>query len=390
MLLLSKRLLPVLLTIAALCCSAAGLDLHAQTQTPVMAPADQPPVRISIVASPDEGSMRLVMTHDRAVTKAVLRQGSRLEVVYTEPVVFDLPEIERSSLLRSLNVKGRRLVLRLGPDFDSYENFNMKNPDRLILDLSARLEGASSSAGTGKRRRVRNDPDDDVVVIVIDPGHGGSESGASSESGLLEKRVTLTLARGLRRRLLKNRGVRVVLTRDEDRTLALDERTAIANQNRADLFLSLHLNASPRTNAYGAETYYLSTEATDDEARTIAALENRSYTKDDTDELDLLLWDLAQNRHLARSSALAESIQGQMNALVGTRDRGVRQAPFRVLMGATMPAVLVEVGFISNPDEAERLRETVYQDRIVESLARAIESYLVDWRRLQGRTPMSN
>ena len=388
---LSKRLLPVLLTIAALCCPAAGLGLQAQTKTPVMAAADRPPVRITVVASPDEGSMRLFLTHDRAVTKAVLRQGSRLEVVYTEPVVFDLPEIEHSSLLRSLSVKGRRLVLRLGPDFDSYENFNLKNPERLIIDLSARLEEGSTSNRSGKRSRgSRNDRDDDVVVIVIDPGHGGSESGASSEDGLLEKRVTLTLARSLRRRLLKNRGIRVVLTRDEDRTLALDERTAIANQNRADLFLSLHLNASPRTNAYGAETYYLSTEATDDDARTVAALENRSYTKDDTDDLDLLLWDLAQNRHLARSSALAESIQGQMNALVGTRDRGVRQAPFRVLMGATMPAVLVEVGFISNPDESGRLRDTQYQDRIVESLARAIESYLVDWRRLQGRTPMSN
>jgi N-acetylmuramoyl-L-alanine amidase len=355
-----------------------------------MAPTERPPVRVTVVASPDDGSMRLFLTHDRAVTKAVLRQGNRLEVVYTEPVVFNLPEIERNSLLRSLNVKGRRLMVRLGPDFDSYENFNMKNPERLIIDLSARVEGASSSGGIGKRGRVRKNPDDDVIVIVIDPGHGGSESGASSETGLLEKRVTLTLARGLRRRLLTNKGIRVVLTRDEDRTLALDERTAIANQNRADLFLSLHLNASPRTNAYGAETYFLSTEATDDAARTTAALENRSYSKGDTDDLDLLLWDLAQNRHLARSSALAEAIQGQMNALVGTRDRGVRQAPFRVLMGATMPAVLVEVGFISNPDESERLRDALYQDRIVESLARAIESYLVDWRRLQGRTPMSN
>ena len=153
-----------------------------------------------------------------------------------------------------------------------------------------------------------------------------------------------------------------MLTRDEDRLVGLDERTAIANHNRADLFLSIHVNASPRARASGAETYYLSTNASDDEARILAALENQSGQQDsavpnprvEQGSLDLVLWDLAQNQYLAESSALAESIQQHMNWMTGTRSRGVRQAPFRVLMGAMMPAVLVEVGFISNPEAGRR------------------------------------
>src|SRR5262249_32725695 len=161
-------------------------------------------------------------------------------------------------------------------------------------------------------------------------------------------------------------GVTVVLTRDDDRVLPLDDRTAIANQNRAELFLSLHLNASKRKSAVGAETYFLSPSATDADAKSLAAAENASRGSTDapsaattargTDAgLDLILWDLAQNSHLAESSKLAEAVQRSLNGLTGIKDRGVRQAPFRVLMGATMPAILVESGFISNPDEESRL-----------------------------------
>jgi N-acetylmuramoyl-L-alanine amidase len=180
-----------------------------------------------------------------------------------------------------------------------------------------------------------------------------------------------------------------VLTRDEDRLVGLDERTAIANHNKADLFLSIHLNASPRARATGAETYYLSADATDDEARILAALENQAGSQAvkrpdqrvEQGSLDLVLWDLAQNQYLAESSALAESIQRHLNRLTGTRSRGVRQAPFRVLMGATMPAVLVEVGFISNTDEEELFQTSSYRARVVTAMAAAVEEFLLDLER---------
>jgi len=198
---------------------------------------------------------------------------------------------------------------------------------------------------------------------------------------LLEKDVVLDIARRLKT-LLERDGTTVVLTRDDDRLVPLDERTAVANQNRAELFVSIHLNSAPMRSAFGAETYFLSPDATDDEARTLAALENRAYAPDDeagtppaTDGLELILWDLAQNRYLAESARLAEEVQREMNALVGTRDRGVRQAPFTVLMGATMPAILVEVGFVSNPEEESKLRDTAYRDRVAEALHRALATF---------------
>jgi N-acetylmuramoyl-L-alanine amidase len=191
--------------------------------------------------------------------------------------------------------------------------------------------------------------------------------------------------------------VSVVLTRDDDRLLSLDERTAIANHNRAALFISIHLNSSRRSDAQGAETYYLSGEATDDEARTLAALENKVYRITDEDDdrelpagpgdpLELILWDLAQNQYLIESSHLAESVQRELNALVGTRDRGVRQAPFRVLTGATMPAILVEVGFVSNPQEEERLKSPAYRDHVVEAIASAVAEFLSGRARIAGHT----
>jgi N-acetylmuramoyl-L-alanine amidase len=167
--------------------------------------------------------------------------------------------------------------------------------------------------------------------------------------------------------------------------VGLDERTAIANHNRADLFLSIHLNASPRTSARGAETYFLSSDATDDEARTLAALENRAAGVEDRsihtsgdrrDDLELVLWDLAQNQFLTESSLLGESMQAQLNKVARTPDRGVRQAPFRVLMGATMPAILVEVGFVSNPEEEQLFRSLGYRNQVTQAMAAAVYEFL--------------
>jgi N-acetylmuramoyl-L-alanine amidase len=360
------------------------------------------PARVEINLDASGPSERLLFVHSRKVTRVVLEQGNRIEVLYAEPVRIQ-PEsmrLDTAGILEGWDlVDGRRLVLRKGPGFQRYESFELRNPDRLILDLQGNRDAAHERSGivrTHPDRRLDPAPlpdrDRDRTVIVIDPGHGGSENGAVGPTGLREKEVALDLARRLKRVLQNDRRMTVVLTRDEDRHLDLDERTAIANHNGADLFISIHLNSSPRTGAHGAETYFLSTEATDDEARTTAALENRASGVGDvhmTDEgdqrdLELVLWDLAQNRFLAQSAALAESVQNHMNRLTGTRDRGVRQAPFRVLMGATMPAILVEVGFISNPEEEQQFRGLSYRNRVVDALAEAVHDFTDDWRRLAG------
>jgi N-acetylmuramoyl-L-alanine amidase len=351
--------------------------------------AQQSTVQIKVDAS--QASTRLVLTHSTDVAYEVRQGEGRLEIVYATPMRAQPSELllDDPILSRYEMREGNRLVLYTGPGYRGYDAFELRNPFRLIVDMQGSRRAADDSPviqSPPTRRRVAGQK-----IIVIDAGHGGIETGAIGPTGLEEKDVALDLARRLRRILQDDRKLSVVLTRDEDRLVGLDERTAIANHNQADLFLSIHLNASSRPKAHGSETYFLSTKATDDEARTLAALENDAsgvsgdavYTVDgERRDLDLVLWDLAQNQYLAESSVLAENMQIQLNELTGTRDRGVRQAPFRVLMGATMPAILVEVGFISNPDEESRLRDDVYRTRVAQAMAAAVHEFLADLERL--------
>jgi N-acetylmuramoyl-L-alanine amidase len=340
--------------------------------------------RVDVTVDRSPTSTRLVLTHSEQIGYVIEEGNGRLEVIYSQPVViepagqrFDDGVLKRYELRR-----GNRLILRTGEGFRGYESFELRNPFRLVLDLQNISMGNVATAPLANRNPRQK-------IIVIDPGHGGVETGATGPTGLREKEVALDLARRVQRRLQRDRNLTVVLTRDEDRLIGLDERTAIANYNRADLFLSIHLNASPRSTATGAETYFLSNDATDDDARTLAALENGAagVSRDPIDEvtdrnLDLVLWDLAQNQYLAESSLLAERVQWHLNALTGTRNRGVRQAPFRVLMGATMPAVLVEAGFVSNIDEEERFRSMEYRSRVAEAIEAAVREFLRELDRL--------
>ncbi len=213
-------------------------------------------------------------------------------------------------------------------------------------------------------------------LVVLDAGHGGHDEGAMGPSGLLEKDLVLDVTRKLADRL-RRRGVRVVLTRGGDRFLSLEERTAVANDARADLFLSIHANASRSRKPRGIETYFAALEATDDEARRTAERENRalgaaapSFERDDP--LAAILGDLIETQHLQESSEFAKLAQHELSAIRAARSRGVKQAPFVVLMGVQMPASLVEIGFITNPDEEKVLRRAGLRDAIAEALADAI------------------
>ncbi len=339
--------------------------------------ADAPP-RVRVTVDTEGPSTRLVLTASRQVSAAVTASRGKIEIVYAEPVEIQPTEGRlEDALLLEWSLRGdRTLVVHTGPGYREYEVFNLRNPTRVVLDL----EGDRPARGAGPRGTEGRPK----FVVILDPGHGGVETGAIGPSGVQEKDLTLDLARRLKAVLQQDASVGVVLTRDEDRLVPLDERTSIANHNRADLFLSIHLNSSKRRKAVGAETYFLAPDSTDDEARTVAALENRAYASVDSPApsagetqpgLDLVLWDLAQTQYLAASSRLAESIQAEMNLLAGTKNRGVRQAPFRVLMSATMPAVLVEAGFISNPEEEARFQGEEHRNSIVQGIARAIAQF---------------
>jgi len=339
--------------------------------------ADPIPVKVSTDTS--GASTRVVLTFAKKVACGVVEDAGHVKIVCDAAIAPDpgsgTPD---DAILKSFGPEGdRTIVLATGRGYRRVDTFELKNPTRLVIDL----EGTR----TGKAVQVPAAPQKPLPVIVLDPGHGGVETGAIGPTGLQEKNLTLDLARRLKA-LLERQGVTVVLTRDEDRVLPLDDRTAIANHNRAILFISIHLNASKRKSAVGAETFFLATGATDAEARTLAGLENKAYEPPEAagaaatpatppdHGLELILWDLAQNSFLVESSKLAEAIQTELNTASGVRDRGVRQAPFRVLMGATMPAILIEAGFISNPEEEARFKDDAYKDKVAEAIARAVAS----------------
>jgi N-acetylmuramoyl-L-alanine amidase len=214
-------------------------------------------------------------------------------------------------------------------------------------------------------------------TVVLDPGHGGDDLGARGPGGLLEKELVLDLARRVRDRLEREE-LRVVMTRDQDAYVSLERRTAIANAARGDLFISIHANAASAREARGVETFFLSLEASDDAARQVAARENAAFREEAAtdpggeDPLLAILGDLAASEQMQESDEFARLAQSEVAALDGAPSRGVKQAPFVVLMGVEMPASLVEVGFVTNPREARALASAEWRDRLAEALARAV------------------
>jgi N-acetylmuramoyl-L-alanine amidase len=218
-------------------------------------------------------------------------------------------------------------------------------------------------------------------TVVIDPGHGGLEVGARGRFGTLEKDITLPISQKLKSIIERKLAFRVVLTRDRDVDVSLERRSAIANNNKAFVFISIHANGYPGRNARGSETYFLNLNATDEEARRVAYIENNStelsqVSGEHQDDIMMILWDMAQAAYLRQSSQLAELIQHELNTLLGTRNRGVKQAPFKILTGVACPAVLVEVAFISNPDEERKLQTENFQNSVAEAIYTGLSKYL--------------
>ncbi len=211
----------------------------------------------------------------------------------------------------------------------------------------------------------------EIRTVVIDPGHGGSDPGVEGAGGLLEKDVNLKVGRELADRL-RDRGFEVVLTRDGDDHLGLAERAEIANAAGGDLFVSLHCNGWFNEGANGLETYFLS-PAKSDWSKSVETVENQAH--DEPDDVEFIVWDLVQNRYISASSDLAEVVQAEVCRDLGLPDRGVRQAGFRVLVGAWMPAVLVEMGFLTHPDEARQLGRDRYRRELARAIAGAVEVY---------------
>jgi len=224
-----------------------------------------------------------------------------------------------------------------------------------------------------------------VNLIVIDPGHGGIDPGAVGRTGLYEKDVVLDIGKILQNLIKDSLGINILLTREKDKYLSLKERTNIANRNSADIFVSIHCNASPkgRSNSRGFETYFLS-EAKTDEARAVAARENASLRFDGiqpTDEVSFILYDLAQSAFLEESNRLAECIQSEAETGLSIPARGVNQAGFYVLKGAFMPSVLIETAFISNTYEERLLKKKDFRQKLADCIFKGIRNFVIDYEK---------
>ena len=275
--------------------------------------------------------------------------------------------------------------------FKTYKIFSLKDPFRIVIDVwgtASNKKGESRQPSVTLKKNGRLPTSAlakqlalGVRRIVIDPGHGGRDFGAPGYlRGVHEKDVVLKIARKLADLVRKELACEVFLTRNSDRFLTLEERTAIANTKNADLFISIHTNSHKDRRAYGIETYFLNL-ATDDDAIRVAAMENATSTKNISD-LQTILSDLMQNAKINESSRLAGNVQGSVIRHLKSKrysrikDKGVKQAPFYVLLGAQMPAILFETSFISNSRECKRLVNPRYQQRLCEAIVYGIKKYI--------------
>lgn len=211
-------------------------------------------------------------------------------------------------------------------------------------------------------------------TIVIDPGHGGEDPGAVGSGTRHEKDIVLSMAKKLRE-VLTARGYTVLMTRDTNRFIPLRERTQFATQHKADLFLSIHANGSENRQAHGIETYYLDVSSTDKASEQIAARENANAGYS-IQELESLLKGLIQESKSEDSKRLAEHVQQKLVQVTGAADRGVKHARFVVLIGAKVPSILIETGFVSNPTEGKKLATSAYQDKIATAIADGVDKFL--------------
>ncbi|MFH1655818.1 MAG: N-acetylmuramoyl-L-alanine amidase [Candidatus Omnitrophota bacterium] len=216
-----------------------------------------------------------------------------------------------------------------------------------------------------------------ISKVVIDAGHGGKDPGAVSRSGGKEKSITLDIAKRLKK-VLESRGIKTILTRSSDQYISLSRRAQISNKSGADLFISIHVNAHKSRQPYGFETYYFS-EASDNIARALEVAENASYTNEastnSSRNLKAILGDMIYTENIAASKEVAKHICDNTCSIMGVRNRGIKSARFAVLKNADIPAILVEVGFISNPKEEKALRNSFYRQQIAEGLAAGIANY---------------
>jgi N-acetylmuramoyl-L-alanine amidase len=349
--------------------------------------------RIAGMVEPQGSIARVTLDVAPQAPHSVTQEANRLVVKFeVDALDATLPASPMPDLIQNIRLGDTpaTILIELGPRFGTFRTSDLpgdRGSVRVVIDVIAATTApapgtpatppATTPTPADLPPLLDIPPAGGIRTIVVDAGHGGTEEGARGPTGTLEKNVTLGVARRLKAALEARLGVRVILTRDADTTVDLDERAALANNNKADLFLSLHANASVRSSALGAEVFYLSLEEYGDQAQRVARGETEALPVfgGGTRDIEVILWEMAQARYIEQSAVLAQAIEGALRERVPMSPRAIQQAPFRVLVGANMPAVLVEMGFITNPEQEKQLITDAFQTSIVQALVDSIARY---------------
>jgi N-acetylmuramoyl-L-alanine amidase len=330
---------------------------------------------------------RLTLDVAPATPHTVSQDGQHLNIRF-EADMLDaaLPATTAPELIQNVRPgEGPAVVtIDLGPRFASFRSSDVPGSaggGRIVIDVIGQTEPQPGQPTPPQQPDqpplLDLAPAGSLRTIVIDAGHGGTETGAKGADGTLEKDLTLAVARRLKAALEARLGLRVILTREGDATVGLDERAALANNNKADLFISLHVNASVRQTASGAEVFYLNLDEYGDAAQLVAHGERDSLPVfgGGTRDIELILWEMAQARYIQESAALAQAVEISLRGHVPMSPRAIQKAPIRVLVGANMPAVLVEMGFITNRPQEKQLQSDEFQTSLVQGLVDAISRF---------------
>jgi len=357
------------------------------------------PLSINVRTSDHDSFTRIVFESDYNFSYFTERNSkNELTLVIkdnfdTISIKSDISSSRLINLVKNItNGENYRIKIQSPKEFEILKTFVLKEPFRVVYDVRQNSRTTQNYNSTNDKPKygeenpiaptiIKKEKQRTTIdVICIDPGHGGSDLGAVGKRSTKEKEITLKVGKKLRSIIERRLGIRVVMTRESDTEIALDSRVAKANNQRAQLFLSIHVNSSYRKSARGPETYFVSLKATDKVSMQLAMQENSSYnviknTSED-DDLKMILWSMAQTEHIKESSRLADYIQSELNVLLKTKNRGVKQAPFRVLMRATMPAVLIEIAFVSNKYEENRLKDNSFLDKVANSIYNGVSKYI--------------
>lgn len=345
--------------------------------------------------SPGAGVTRVVIDVAPPTPHTVTQDATRVLVRF-DADALDIAEVRVTPTDTLLGVHPGDtptvLAIDLGPRFASFRAADQPPPTagsaRIFVDLIAQTDTPAPGA-TPVTPAPAQPPAPDMPplldlppagslrAIVIDAGHGGDDVGARGAQGTLEKNVTLSVARRLKAALEARLGVRVLLTRDGDQRVPSDQRAALANNNKADLFISLHANASLRPGVAGAEVFFLSLEGYGDQAQRLSqgVADALPVLGGGSREIEITPWELAQARHIDQSGLFAKAVEGALRERVPMNTRALQQAPFRVLVGANMPAVLVELGFLTNAAQEKLLAGEEHQNVLVQALVEGIVRY---------------